>query len=106
MDTPTNPTPGWSSEKGLVSLKSFLREIIRAGKFDLDFTIRKGTGDPAAPEALECTVDLTGRDADLLLEKNGAALDALEHLALKAARLDEAAFVKIVFDAKDWRRSR
>lgn len=106
METPTNPSPGWSSERGLASLESFLREIIRTGKFELDFTIRKSTGAPAAPETLECTVDLTGRDADLLLEKNGAALDALEHLALKAARLDEATSVKIVFDAKDWRRMR
>lgn len=106
METPTSPSPGWSAERGLASLESFLREIIRAGKFELDFTIRKSAGEAAAPEALECTVDLKGRDADILLEKNGAVLDALEHVALKAARLDEVPFVKIVFDAKDWRRLR
>ncbi|MBI4164188.1 MAG: protein jag, partial [Acidobacteria bacterium] len=44
--------------------------------------------------------------ADLLIEKNGAVLDALQYLVLKAARLDEESFVKIVFDAKDWRRLR
>ncbi len=106
METITNPTPGWSAERGLASLETFLREIIRAGKIELDFTIRKKAGEPAAPEALECTVDLTGREADILLEKNGAGLDALEHVALKAARLDEISFVKIVFDAKDWRHLR
>ncbi len=83
-----------------------MREIIRAGKFELDFTIRKSAGEAGVPEALECTVDLTGRDADVLLERNGAALDALEHVALKAARLDEVSPVKIVFDAKDYRRLR
>lgn len=106
METPTSPSPGWSTEKGLASLETFLREIIRAGKFQLDFAIRKSAGEAGAPEALGFTVDLTGRDADILLEKNGAGLDALEHVALKAARLDEATFVKVIFDSKDYRRLR
>ena len=90
----------------LASVQSVLREIIRAGKFELDFTVRKGAGESSTPVSPEVTIEFSGRDADLLLEKNGAVLDALEYVVLKAARLDEESFVKIIFDAKDWRRLR
>jgi spoIIIJ-associated protein len=103
MDT---PAPDHSLESRLAPLQSILREILRTGKFEIDFTVRKSPGETAGPEGPEVTIDFTGRDADLLIEKNGAVLDALEYVVLKAARLDEESFVKIVFDAKNWRRLR
>lgn len=92
-------------ESRLTPLQAILREIIRAGGFQLDFTFHhQPTG--GAAEGPEVIVELTGRDADMLLEKKGAVLDALEYVALKAARLDEESFVKVLFDAKGFRRLR
>jgi spoIIIJ-associated protein len=100
------PAPDRSLDSRLASVQSVLREIIRSGKFDLDFAVRTSPAAPGAPESTQVTIELNGRDADLLIEKNGAVLDALEYVVLRAARLDEEPHVKITFDAKDWRRLR
>ena len=100
------PAPDRSLDSRLASVQAVLREIILAGKFDLDFTVRTGPGASGTPESPQVTIELSGRDADLLIEKNGAVLDALEYVVLRAARLDEESHVKIIFDAKDWRRLR
>ena len=106
MDSTSLPFPTRSVESCLASVETNLREIIRAGKFDLDLTVRRVTNEPAGTGAPGVIVDLSGRDADLLLEKNGAVLDALEYVVVKAARLDEELFTRVVFDCKDWRRLR
>jgi spoIIIJ-associated protein len=98
MDT---PAPDRSLDARAAAVEKILREILRTGHFDLAFTIHK-EGD----EEGMITVDFTGRDADLLIEKHGALLDALEHVVLKAARLDEESHLRIAFDAQDWRRLR
>jgi spoIIIJ-associated protein len=100
------PAPDRSLDNRLAAVQTVLREILRAGKFALDFTVRAGPDASGTPESPHVTIELNGRDADLLIEKNGAVLDALEHVVLKAARLDEEAHLKIIFDAKDWRRLR
>jgi spoIIIJ-associated protein len=103
MDTaaPDRSLPG-----RLAALETVLREILRAGKFEVDFTVYHHDVVAGAEGAPEFTIDFTGHDADLLVEKNGAVLDALEHVALKAARLDEESHGRILFDARDWRRLR
>jgi spoIIIJ-associated protein len=103
MDT---PAPDRSLDSRLTPLQGILREILRAGNFELDFTVRKSPGESASPDTPDVTIEFTGRDADLLIEKNGAVLDAIEYVVVKAARLDEESFVKIDFDAKNWRRLR
>lgn len=100
------PAPDRTLDTRLAAVQTVLREILRAGKFDLDFTVRTGPGASGTPESPHVTIELNGRDADLLIEKNGAVLDALEYVVLRAARLDEESHVKITFDAKDWRRLR
>ena len=51
-------------------------------------------------------MDFSGPDADLLLEMNATLLHALEHVVLKAIRLDDDHFRRIAFDCQDWRRTR
>ena len=106
MASPTAPIPHRPIESYLASIESLLREVICAGKFDLGFSIHKSGAQPAAFEAPEFIVEFTGPDSDLLLEKNGVVLDALESVVLKAVRLDEELFGKVAFDCKDWRRLR
>ena len=71
------------------ALRKFLEEIIRAAKLDLKIdvaTLRTGI----APDAggAEVFADLSGRDKDLLLERGAELLHAIEHLSLRALRLE------------------
>jgi spoIIIJ-associated protein len=100
------PTPSRPIESYLEAIEKILKEILRTGRFALSFTIRKGTPAEDEIEAPDYVVDFTGPDMDLLLEKNGALLDALEYIVLRAARLEEHLFGRITLDAEDWRRLR
>lgn len=94
-------------EPYLVSIESLLREVIRHGRFDLQVAVHR-TAPPADREleSPEVVIDLSGPDADLLLQANGELLNALEYVVLRAVRLPEELFGKITFDCEDWRRLR
>jgi spoIIIJ-associated protein len=96
--------PGYSVENYLAAIDSLLKQIIQQGGFALSFAIHHVSQEPAEVQSLEYVIDFSGADADLLLERNGALLDALEHVVLKAVRLREER--KISFDCNDWRRLR
>jgi spoIIIJ-associated protein len=93
-------------EDYLALVESLLRQVIHAAGLELAFTRRKLPPSDDPFESVEYVVDFSGPDADLLLEKHGALLDALEHVVLKAVRLKEELFGKITFDCGDWRRLR
>ena len=93
-------------ESQLLQIEALLHQVIRHSRFDLKFSIQKETGTEQGEEALEYVVDFTGRDADLLLEKNASLLNALEYVVLKAARVEESHFGKFSFDCQDYRRLR
>jgi spoIIIJ-associated protein len=97
------PIPAHRLENYLAPIESLLKQIIQQGGFALSFTIHHMSQVPAEAESLEYVVDFTGADADLLLERSGALLDALEHVVLKAVRLREEHLGKISFDCNDWR---
>jgi len=97
---------GYWLEKYLAPIESLLRQIIQHGGFVLSFEIHTLALDPSDPDSPESVVDFAGADTDLLLERNGALLDALEHVVLKAARLHDEHLGKISFDCKDFRRLR
>jgi spoIIIJ-associated protein len=90
-------------ESHVPRVESVLREILAKGGFQLSFTIRKGKPVAEGIEPPDLVVDLSGPDAELLLQKHAALLDALEYVVLKAARLDEDLFGRIAFDCEDWR---
>ncbi len=105
MDQGSN-APERPLEDYLPRIESLLNQIIQFSGFELSFKIRKSEGAESDLEAPEIVVDLSGPDADLLLEKNAAVLNALEYVVLKAVRLEERLFGKITFDCRDWRRLR
>lgn len=90
-------------ESHVPRIETVLREIISKGGFKLSFTIRKGKPAVEGLEPPDVVVDLSGPDAELLLQKHAAFLDALEYVVLKAARVDESVFGRISFDCEDWR---
>ncbi|MFZ0961775.1 MAG: R3H domain-containing nucleic acid-binding protein [Terriglobia bacterium] len=105
MDTGTPPA-GHDIENYLSLMESTLHAIIAASPFKLTFSLHQAPAQADDPEGPEYVVDLSGADADLLLEKNATLLHALEYVVLKATRLDEDHFRKIAFDCHDWRRTR
>jgi len=89
------------------SLQIFLQEIIRASKLGL---IASVTSLPAgtAPDAgsAEVFADLNGRDKELLLERGAELLQAIEHLALRALRLEPPWQDKLLLDCDGYRAVR
>ncbi len=97
---------GQPLESYLPSLESLLHDVLQHSGFELDFSIQKVPAPPTELESTEYVVEFTGRDADLLVEKNATLLNALEYVLLKAVRLEEDHFGRITFDCQDWRRLR
>ncbi len=89
------------------ALQSFLGLLIRAGHFDLRAEVRARPADaPPDVEEPDLTVDFRGRDAELLLERHGELLRAIEHIALRWLRLDPRYFDHIRFDCEGYRAAR
>jgi spoIIIJ-associated protein len=99
-----NPAADNGIEEQIRLLRTLLRDVIDLGPFSLDFSFAKhepGQGDSECPLYV---VDFSGPDTDLLLEKNATLLHALEHVMLKAIRLDDDHSRMIAFDCNDWRQ--
>lgn len=101
-----HPPAEHNLEKYVVLLDSSLHNILANSPFKLRFSIEKVAADAADPEAPEYVVDISGLDSDWLLERNAALLHALEHVLLKAIRLEDDHLHRIAFDCKGWRRMR
>ena len=101
-----HPDAQLSLEKYISSLESLLHSFLKHSPFKLTFSIQKATFHPGDPDSPEYVVDFSGPDADLLLEMNATLLHAIEHVLLKAIRLDDDHFRRIAFDCHDWRRTR
>jgi len=89
------------------ALRKFLEEIIRSARLDLKIdvtTLRTGV----APDAggAEVFADLSGRDKDLLLERGAELLHAIEHLPLRALRLEPPWQDRILLDSGGYRALR
>src|SRR5581483_512797 len=93
-------------ETYLHRIESFLQQLVRHAGFSLQFSVRKNETQAEDLETPDYIVEFTGHDADLLLERHAALLEALEYLVLKAVRLDEGSVGKISFDCRDYRRLR
>lgn len=89
------------------ALQKFLEEIVRAAKMDLRVRVRatEASGNDDSGEA-EIIADLDGRDKEILLERSGEVLKAIEHLAFRALRLDSVHHEKIHLDCGGYRALR
>jgi spoIIIJ-associated protein len=105
MDT-HHPAAEPALDKYISKLEPLLHEFIKHSPFKLTFSIQRVSAQAGDPDTPECVVDFSGPDADLLLEKNAALLHAIEHVLLKAIRLDDDHFRRIAFDCQDWRWTR
>jgi spoIIIJ-associated protein len=86
------------------ALREFLENVVRAGKLQLKVTVHAAPVDGGGDA--EVTADLDGRDKELLLERGGEVLKALEHLAFRALRLEPAYHEKVHLDCGGYRALR
>ncbi|HXJ95798.1 MAG TPA: R3H domain-containing nucleic acid-binding protein [Terriglobia bacterium] len=108
---PENPSSaGFTLGRYRAPLEALLREIIRHGRFKLDFTFHSPETSPETSgddsEAPEIVVEFSGPDSDLLVEAHAELLNAIEYVVLRAVRLEESLYPKILFDCQDVRRLR
>jgi len=109
--TPDDTSPAAqpdSLDRYRAPIERVLREIIRHGRFALDFTVTRGEPGPQGDdfEVPALVVNFSGPDAGLLLEGHAELLNAIEYVILRAARVEESLFTKIGFDCEDYRRLR
>jgi spoIIIJ-associated protein len=89
------------------ALRHFLESIVRAAGLELKVRVRVVSPEEAAAQGdAEVLADLDGRDKEILLDRAGDLLKAIEHLAFKALRLEPAFHEKIHIDSGGYRALR
>ncbi len=87
---------------------SLMKLLTTSGGFRLKFRITAGAGaaDPDGFERRDIYVECKGPDADLLLDRDGELLRALEHIAAKILRLEPEDHDRVSFDANGYKAER
>lgn len=89
------------------ALRTFLEQTTKACRFDLKVVVRAAPPDfENVLNEVEVLADLDGRDKEILLERGGEVLKALEHLAFRALRLEPEWHDKIQVDCGGYRALR
>lgn len=85
-----------------------MRSLTGPGGLRLKYRITAGAGaaDPDGFERRDIYVECKGPDAELLLERDGELLRALEHVAAKALRLEPEEHDRVSFDADGFKAER
>jgi spoIIIJ-associated protein len=89
-------------------IDSFLKNVIASGAFKLKYRITVNPPVPAGQEleTPDILVELAGPDSQLLLERNGEALRALELLSHESLHLHPEEHDRVSFDCKGYRAAR
>src|SRR5271156_6108740 len=89
-------------------IAGFLQMLVKTGGLRVKSRIPAGSGaaDPDGLEAREIYVELAGPDAELVTERGGEVLRALEHIAAKIIRLEPEEHDKVSFDANQFKALR
>jgi len=96
----------WDRDKVVAELRQFLEVLLKQARLDLRYDVRTQEPGPGAIEEPEVLVQFTGRDQDLLLERNAELLQAIEYIAVRWLRLSPKAYDRVRFDSGDYRALR
>lgn len=94
------------SEAVVPALESFLGMLIRGARLEVRAEVHRPESRGPAGEGPPLRVNLDGPDGDLLLERQGELLRALEHLTLRWLRLPPEFHDQIRFDCRDYKAAR
>jgi spoIIIJ-associated protein len=100
------PPPPLDATKVSGELRPFLDLVVREMHFEIecDIAVAQST-EPGARDS-DVVVTFRGPDQDLLLERNGELLLALEHIGHRWLRLDPRLHDRVRFDCGDYRATR
>lgn len=89
-------------------IASLMRLLTTTGGLRLKYRITAGAGaaDPDGLERRDIYVECKGPDVDLLLDRDGELLHALEHISAKILRLEPEDHDRISFDADGYKAER
>jgi spoIIIJ-associated protein len=87
-------------------LRSFLDLALKQARLDLRYDVRLLDAGADNVEHTEVLVAFSGRDQELLLERNGELLQALEYLAVRYLHMDPKTYDRVRFDSGDYRAMR
>jgi len=89
------------------ALRLCLNELLSKAHLELSYEIRnEHPAKDSAYEHPELSVVFSGRDNEMLLERNAELLQALEYLALRWIRIDPQFYGRVRFDSADYRALR
>lgn len=92
-------------EAAAEQLRLFLSRAVAA--IGLDLRVSVETADPAsADDPVEIRARFSGRDEDLILERNAELLQAIEYLAVRWLGLDPKLYDRVQIDAAGFRAAR
>lgn len=89
-------------------MAALMRLLTSTGGLRLKYRITAGAGaaDPDGFERRDVYVECKGPDAELLLDRDGELLRALEHVAAKILRLEPEDHDRVSFDAENFKAAR
>lgn len=94
-------------EAAAAELRRCLDTILRTARFHLNYRVDiTPKADAEDLETAEIVVHFDGPDKDLLLERGGDLLKALEHISVRWLRLDPQLHNRVRFDCGNFRASR
>ncbi len=86
-------------------LRRYLDTVLRGARFQLSYRVDVAPKSEADDlESAEIVVNFDGPDKELLLERNGDLLKALEHIAVRWLRLDPQLHNRVRFDCGNFSR--
>ncbi len=89
------------------ALRQFLENMVRVSGLELKVSVRPvATDGEGSGSGAEVLADFDGRDKGILLERGAEVLQAFEHLAFRALRLEPAFHEKIHIDSGGYRALR
>ena len=100
------PAPPLDAAKAADDLKQFLHLVGREMRLEIECDISVAQSSEPGVRESEVVVTFRGPDQDLLLERNGELLLALEHIGHRWLRLDPRLHDRVRFDCGDYRATR
>ncbi len=100
------PAPPLDAENAAGELKKFMDLVTREMGLEIESDISVAQSSEPGARDSDVVVTFRGPDQDLLLERNGDLLLALEHIGHRWLRLDPRLHDRVRFDCGDYRATR